>query len=192
MPENESLDNAYENMSWERKNYRNVISNHKKQIANSVNNDLFLIKSDEAISRLETASYRDQNELIRDAAYAYFGQSYRLIADMVPETQKKYQETSLEEHMKKNINNPEFLKVLQAEDGSFKSPKQIAEEVKDQKHVKRLVDENMEKYKKQNLNKPVNNAAKKQENNAIKQENNVKANQSKPEDNKKAVNVLNH
>ena len=85
---------------------------------------------------------------IKDAAYAYFGQSYRTIKSGAVQI-KPDMSISLKEHMDKNINNPEFLKVLKNEDGSFKSPKQIAADVKDKNNMNRLVTES---YKKVNPN----------------------------------------
>ena len=165
----DKIGDVYAELDWKKNGFRKNITEKRKSALKNGENIKFLNNTDEAIKRLESKEYTNQNELIQDAAYAYFGQSYRMIKSGAVQI-KPDKSISLKEHMDKNINNPEFLNVLKNEDGSFKSPKQIAADVKDKNNMNRLVTES---YKKVNPNADKNKDLNAQKANKAKTNSNV-------------------
>ncbi len=105
------------------------------EMAETLQTQKFLEKTDAALGRLENGKYTSKKSFIEDCAYAMIGQMYRTGGQCPPEDPTTGKTIGLEEYKNRQMNSKEFLNSLKSPENpkAFISPKKVAEMAKNMK-----------------------------------------------------------
>ena len=116
----------------------------------TVANEKYLKNTDEAIERLGNKNYKytSKEEFINDAAYALFGQMYRVSKGKSPIDVQTGERVTLEDYTAKMVTNKDFINSLKSKENpkNFMSPKSIADTAVNNEKIKSIIAESNRQY----------------------------------------------